>query len=215
MPARLPVVHWGAKFFPVRGVHTLRLRVVSNLPRRHFSHKVERQRSAPLITLKFSPFHLFPCPDPPKQMLRAGAQLAVFSLLASTAAAQICPSGGLSPNEQGCLVCACALQPVYGCDSKGGTCALDVCTGQCTISTTGWAIIGGSVAVLLAIIISIACCCCGCSRCCRGDSDRVVYISNNANNPDRAPFLRTQDHYNARAVAAMSRDPRYAKVGSA
>ena len=107
------------------------------------------------------------------------------------------------------------MEPVYGCDAKGGSCINGVCAGECTISTTGWAIIGGSVAVLIAIIVGISCCCCGCSRCCRGDGDRVVYISNGENS--RAPFLRTQDHYNSRAVAAMStgRDPRYAKVGSA
>jgi hypothetical protein len=151
-------------------------------------------------------------------------QLAVFSLLACYAAAQapqICPSGGLSPNQPGCKLCQCAVQPIFGCDANGG-CAtvlgVTACTGQCSITTTGYGIIGGAVAVLIAIIIALSCCCCGCSRCCRGDGgDRVVLISNgrDESRAARAPFLAQQGQYNQYNSRSPRVDPRYAKVGSA
>ena len=92
------------------------------------------------------------------------------------------------------------------------------CTGQCSITTAGYGIIGGAVAVLIAIIIAISCCCCGCSRCCRGDGgDRVVLISNGReeSRAARAPFLAQQGQYNQYNSRSPRADPRYAKVGSA
>lgn len=114
------------------------------------------------------------------------------------------------------------MEPVYGCDAKGGSCINGVCAGECTISGTGWAIIGGSVAVLIAIIVGISCCCCGCSQCCRGGGGtKLVYIASarqEAAEQGYAFLGAQQDQYNPRPASPgrdLSRDPRFAKVGSA
>ena len=118
-----------------------------------------------------------------------------LAVLGCCAAAQICPSGGLTPNEEGCaapLSCPCALSPLYGCKTLGGTCVGSICTGVCDISTTGWAIIGGVVLFAVALIVACACCCCGC---CRGEGGtKVVYIAaqQKGSESSNAPFLQYQ-----------------------
>jgi hypothetical protein len=168
-----------------------------------------------------------------------------LSLLACTAFAQVpsvCPPEPVPANEQGCaavldgavlLTCPCAMQPIYGCDSQNAASCSTVsipglpsqtaCLGLCVISSTGWAIIVVSVLIVLAVIIGITCCCCGCSQCCRGGGGtKLVYIANNRQETAEqgAAFLGAQQQQYVPPSASspghdFSRDPRFAKVGSA
>lgn len=156
----------------------------------------------------------------------------------------VCPSEPIPANQQGCavgangvvgLTCPCAMQPIYGCDSQNaascstvsipipGVPSITTCLGLCVISSTGWAIIVTSVVIVLAIIIGITCCCCGCSQCCRGGGGtKLVYIANNRQETveQGAAFLGAQQQQYVPPSASspghdFSRDPRFAKVGSA
>jgi hypothetical protein len=88
-----------------------------------------------------------------------------FTLLIAFAAAdgacKVIPS-----SEEGCNVPSCTCPtPFFECNSSGGGCVLNACTGTCRLSTIGYVIVIGVPLLIIGLITLICCCCCACCRC--------------------------------------------------
>ena len=68
--------------------------------------------------------------------------------------------------------CSC-LDYLLACDSSGGDCIRNVCTGKCAVTPIGYGVLIGVPLIIVILIIVIACCCCQCCR--RAPAANVIY----------------------------------------